>query len=390
MSRAQPGGTTSQRPPVGFDVDDPLLARAAWSRLAEPGDARATALVDAVGPCDALRAVLAARQGTERWQARLPDLDPVRDLRTLTRLGGRLLVPGSCGWPVALEDLADRRPFCLWARGPLDVAGCGRAVAVVGARASTPYGEHVAAELAAGLSERGFTVVSGGAYGIDGAAHRAALAVQGSTVAVLAGGVDRLYPPGNERLLGRLVECGALVSEVPPGSAPTRWRFLKRNRLIAALARVTVVVEAAWRSGAISTAGEADRLLRPVAAVPGPVTSAASAGCHRLLREHGAVCVTDAGEVAELAGTAGEHLADGRAAPVAEHDELDPDDLRVLESLPLRRGVAMDRLGRTAGLEPAAVQAGLGRLSLLGLAVQEGPGWRRAPRTGPRRAAGGA
>ncbi|MDF2576486.1 MAG: dprA, partial [Agromyces sp.] len=167
----------------------------------------------------------------------------------------------------------------------------GRSIALVGARAATGYGEHVTMEASAGLVDRGFAIVSGGAYGIDGMAHRAALASRGVTVAFLAGGVDRFYPLGHEALLARIADTGAVVSELPCGSAPTKWRFLQRNRLIAAAADATVVLEAGMRSGSLNTAGHAAALGRPLGAVPGPVTSPASAGCHRLLREFDAVCV---------------------------------------------------------------------------------------------------
>ena len=146
-------------------------------------------------------------------------------------------------------------------------------------------------ESSAGLVDRGFTIVSGAAYGIDGMAHRAALASGGTTVAFLAGGVDRFYPLGHEALLGRIAEQGAVVAELPCGSAPTKWRFLQRNRLIAAATEATIVLEAGMRSGSLNTAGHAAALGRPLGAVPGPVTSPASAGCHRLLREYDAVCV---------------------------------------------------------------------------------------------------
>jgi len=155
-------------------------------------------------------------------------------------------------------------------------------------------------EITAGLVERGHTIVSGAAYGIDGMAHRAALASAGRTVAYLAGGVDRFYPSGHDALLTRIVETGAVVSELPCGSAPTKWRFLMRNRLIAASTKATLVVEAGWRSGSLNIAGRAVALGRPLGAVPGPVTSAASAGCHRLVRECGAIVVTNADEAAEL------------------------------------------------------------------------------------------
>ena len=155
-------------------------------------------------------------------------------------------------------------------------------------------------EITAGLVERGHTIVSGAAYGIDGMAHRAALASAGRTVAYLAGGVDRFYPSGHDALLTRIVETGAVVSELPCGSAPTKWRFLMRNRLIAASTKATLVVEAGWRSGSLNVAGYATSLNRPVGAVPGPVTTAASAGCHRLMREFGATVITSADEAAAL------------------------------------------------------------------------------------------
>ncbi|WP_432485433.1 DNA-processing protein DprA [Kineococcus esterisolvens] len=366
-------------------LDDERLARAAWSRLAEPGDAAAAALVAEVGAVLALEAVVTGR-GPRRWQTRLEDTDPAADLAHARAVGGRLVVPGDDEWPTGVDALAhpagtDRpmgAPLALWVRGTAHLAeAVRRGAAVVGSRASTAYGEHVTSEIAAGLAERGFGVVSGGAFGIDAAAHRAALAVDGTSVAVLAGGVDRVYPAGNAALLGRLARQGALVSEVPCGASPTRWRFLERNRLIAAATLGTVVVEAAWRSGALSTADRAERLLRPVGAVPGPVTSAASAGCHRLLRERGAVCVTTADEAAELLAPVG--AAPVPAPPDVERrpfDGLGPEELRVAESLPRRSAWATERVARAAGLEAATVHAVLGRLELAGTAVREGSGWR--------------
>jgi DNA processing protein len=225
--------------------------------------------------------------------------------------------------------------------------------------------------------------VSGGAYGIDAAAHRGAVARGGRTVVILAGGVDRAYPAGNARLLDAVVEAGgALLSEVPPGSVPTRSRFLARNRLIAAAGRATVVVEAAWRSGAMSTAHHAARLLRPVGAVPGPVTSSASAGCHRLLREGVAVCVTDVTEVRELAGVIGWGVAAGAAAERAADDRatrpqdaLDPLSRRVLDALSRRAPAELDRVASLAGVTVAEARGAMGLLELTGWAVRRGTGW---------------
>nr|WP_315095959.1 DNA-processing protein DprA [uncultured Cellulomonas sp.] len=386
-----------------------MVARATWSALVEPGDAVAGVLVDLLGAGPALGWVRSAvRDGpdleqverlhgplvdadrrrlgrsVERWAARLPDCDPGRDLERLDRIGGTLLVPGDQRWPTALDDLGAEAPFCLWVRGAADLgAALERSAAVVGSRAATSYGERVAFDLADGLSSAGVRVVSGGAYGIDAAAHRGAVARDGRTVVVLAGGVDRAYPAGNARLLEAVVGAGgALVSEVPTGSLPTKSRFLQRNRLIAAAGRATVVVEAAWRSGAMSTAHHAARLLRPVGAVPGPVTSMASAGCHRLLREGVAVCVTDAAEVRELAGLIGVELTAGvdadRSADLRSarpQDGLDPVVRRVLDALPRRVPAALDRVASMAGVSVTEARGALGLLELDGWAEQRGAGW---------------
>jgi DNA processing protein len=359
-----------------FDVTDDRMVRIAWSRLAEPGDRRLARLVDQVGPVLALRALLTRDvPWMAHYRARLDDLDPEQDLSYIRRVGGRVVVPGEAQWPEQLAQLS-APPFCLWVRGRLGLdLVTSRSVAVVGARAATTYGEHVTGEIAFGAAARGFVVVSGLAYGIDAAAHRAGLA-GGLSLAVVAGGVDRAYPQGNERLMATLCEDGAVVSEVPPGSAPTRSRFLQRNRVIAALTSGTVVVEAARRSGALNTARTAAGLGRPVGAVPGPVTASSSAGCHALIRDGRAVLVTDAGEVAELIGRMGDDLAPVGEADHRPLDGLDPVTLRVLDALPVRSGRPLDRICATAGLEPATVQAALGRLALLGLADRDGPGWR--------------
>jgi DNA processing protein len=394
------------------------VARAAWSRLVEPGDRLAVRVVTELGAASALdllqedpgrlvavlrggrlrggdtpdpatstgtstgvdeREARGAEAAVARWRVRLPDLDPGRDLATVARFGGRLVIPGDPQWPTDLDLLESRAPLALWVRGPVDLAAaCRRSVALVGARACTGYGEHTVRELSAGVADRRICVVSGAAYGIDAMAHRGALAVDGVTVAFLACGVDRPYPRGNERLIERIAVTGAVVSEVAPGSSPTRWRFVQRNRLIAAATQATVVVEAAWRSGAMITAGLAADLGRQVAAVPGPVTSPMSAGCHRLLRE-GATCVTDAAEVAELMGDLGEQLALVPDVPASVHDGLGALELRVLDALPLRSAVPLAAVARTAGLETAAVTAALGRLELRGVALSGGGLWRRAP-----------
>jgi DNA processing protein len=300
----------------------------------------------------------------------------------MQRLGGRLIIPTDDLWPRQLADLGLQEPLCLWWRGvEQELPPAARSIALVGSRDSTSYGASVTGDLAYSLAQRGFTIVSGGAYGIDAHAHRAALA--GSTggvptIAVMAGGVDRFYPAGNEDLLRTVANHGAVLAEVPPGSAPTRYRFLQRNRLIAALASVTVVVEARWRSGALNTAHHAESLGRAVGAVPGSIHSANSAGCHRLLREGGAVCVTDAGEIAELASPSGDAMPPDKAVRSQAHDGLTLEDLILLDALPLRTTTSVEKLAMVAGLGPDSVRAGLGRLGLLGLAESRHGGWKRS------------
>ena len=221
---------------------------------------------------------------------------------TVERLGIHVLIDSDTPWPQGLNDLGEHRPLALYVLGnPWRLTDNG--VSIVGSRAATGYGEHVTMEMTSALADRGYTIVSGGAYGIDGMAHRAALAGGSATIAYLAGGVDRLYPVGHETMLRRVMEQGAVVSELPPGSAPTKWRFLQRNRLVAAHTDGTVVVEAGVRSGSLNTAGHAKALGRHVMAVPGAITSPASAGCHRLIREEGATLVTTADDVIAVLGS---------------------------------------------------------------------------------------
>ena len=405
-------------PPGAPPPDDPdrardALARAAWTGIAEPGDRAATLLVNGLGAWPALAAVhagatpaglLAALSETaedalalpeREWAAALarwaPRLDPSaaeRHLRQAAMVGAHLLTPSSPLWPAGVDDLGEHAPIALWLRGiPSALQASTRSIALVGARAATGYGEHVAVEASAGLVDRGFAIVSGAAYGIDGTAHRAALASGGTTVAILAGGVDRFYPSGHDALLARITREGAVVSELPCGSAPTRWRFLQRNRLIAAWSGATVVLEAGWRSGSLNTAGHAAALGRPLGAVPGPVTSVSSAGCHRLLREYDAVCVTNADEMAELASglrtgagvdggaatragaATGDRAADDRTRGMSSEDR------RVLDALSRRAARNESEVARRSGLSVAAVQSALGVLALEGRVAERAGGW---------------
>jgi DNA processing protein len=372
------------------------FALATWTGIAEPGDRIAGMMVGALGGARALQALVDRvsidelfsviretgeqsvtkkdlEAATDRWEPRLKSSVAITALRQAVRFSVRLRVAGDESWPLSFDGLGPYGPLALWVRGSDDtMATLDRSIALVGARAATAYGEHVTIEASAGLVDRGYTIVSGAAYGIDGMAHRSALASSGQTVAFLAGGVDRFYPSGHDTLLTRIVAQGAVASELPCGSPPTKWRFLQRNRLIAAASRATVVLEAGSRSGSLNTAGHAATLGRPIGAVPGPVTSAASAGCHRLIREFDAILVTSAQEMAELAplGSLLDHR--GGTGDSAERT-------RVIDALSPRTPRHADDLAARAGLSVATVQAVLGILELEGRATEKDRGWLTTP-----------
>lgn len=214
----------------------------------------------------------------------------------IERAGGLFISPESKDWPVQLNDLV-APPIGLIVTSTFT---CQNSIAIVGTRNPTPYGARIASEFAAGFADRQWQVISGGAYGIDSCAHRGALAAEGETFAVLASGISVNYPAGNERLFSEIRESGALISEVMPSVKARPERFLTRNRIIAALTQATIVVEAAFRSGSLRTAREAAALYRTVAAIPGPITSPTSDGCHRLIQERCAEIVTSVSDVMEL------------------------------------------------------------------------------------------
>lgn len=394
------------------------FARATWTGIAEPGDRDAGRLIGLLGAESALAALAATpvpvgdsvdvrvlqaaiesvsdersfgvelrghvlEDAVRRWRPRVSSATSLLALRQAARFGASLLVPDDPDWPEGVEGLGEHAPLALWARGDRGMLGrLDRSIAIVGARAATGYGEHVTVEASAGLVDRGFTIVSGAAYGIDGIAHRAALASSGSTVAFLAGGVDRFYPAGHEALLTRIVERGVVVSEVPCGTAPTKWRFLQRNRLIAAASCATVIVEAGWRSGSLNTASHAAQLGRPIGAVPGPVTSAASAGCHRLLRDLTAVCVTGPEDMAELVMPDPELFPPQRPESAPRPPAPRPPDptgtrTRLLDALSERSGRSVQTLAKSSGLAPDRIRAELGMLELEGLVHERPTGWQK-------------
>jgi len=312
-----------------------------------------------------------------RWAGRLGEAPAEADLDTWRRAGIRLACPGDPEWPGQLDVLGDARPWGLWVRGSGDLRyACLRSVSVVGTRSVSAYGSHVCTEMAATLAEQGWTVVSGGAFGIDGCAHRMAIMAGGVTVAVLACGVDRDYPPGHHGLFRDVRVRGVTVSEWPPGRRPTRPGFLVRNRVIAALSRGTVVVEAARRSGALSTARHACDQGRPLMAVPGPVTSPLSAGCHDIIRDWGAVCVTGAQDVITQLSFSVDEKAGQPRGPVLPHDALDPVSRSVLEAAPARTGWGPARIAVAAGVDFDTVMRCLGQLAAGGFVERCRQGWR--------------
>lgn len=362
-----------------------VLAHIAWSRLAEPSDAIAGALLHSVGAVRSLEMVLSstspkniietvakvdvsltrkqAADALARWMPRLNRSETERDIQRALDAGLTVVLPDDDYWPTQLNDLHMHRPIMLWVRGSTESLSQ-TSMAVVGARAATGYGSHVTAELVSQVAVAGVTIVSGAAYGIDAVAHRSAVAHQRPTVAVLAGGADRAYPQAHDALLQKVAEIGAVCSEMIPGSTPTKWRFLMRNRIIAALTHATIVTEAGTKSGSINTAGHASQLGRPLGAVPGPITSAASAGCHRLIREYSAELITSAGEALQLLrySEGAETLFDADL-----NQRLGSWERRVLDALPLVGSRHSETIAEMSGLTHEQTRGILAELELVGL-----------------------
>jgi len=402
--------------PVGDTLAEDSYARAALTYLAEPADRWLGGLITVHGATRTLEGIRAGRlpdtagvtgaaagprfprrtleQGIQRWRARLAELPTPDEVIAFRTSGIRLVCPGDPEWPEQLADLGDEQPYALWLRGSADLRfNCLRSVAMVGSRAATAYGSYVAAEFAASVAARGWAVISGGAFGVDASAHRGALGADGVTVAVLACGVDVPYPVGHAELLEAVAAQGVIVSEWPPGRTVSRLRFLVRNRVIAALATGTLVVEAGERSGAVNTARHARDLGRRLMAVPGPVTSDQSAGCHRIIRDWQGTLVTTAAEVIEHLSPVGAApleptptptpalavVGTGRRRRVRPPLDLDAMDLRttqVLDALPARGGMAATRIAQRAGLDTTAVVRCLAALAASGFIERCADGWR--------------
>ena len=368
------------------------FARVVWAHIAEPGDTVAVRCIDVFGAATALAHLVAGtnpstmsadlqtegnefdgvlgarslRTAFERWAPRLDRDAVLQSLRRAEATDMQLLLPGDVEWPEQVDDLQEHRPLTLWVRG--HAAMLRRpSLAIVGSRACSAYGQQVTADIAEAAVQKNLIVVSGAAYGIDGAAHRAALACEGGTIAVLAGGVDRFYPREHTQLLQTIVQRGAVIAETPPGTAPTRWRFLQRNRIIAALSRATVITEAGHRSGSLNTAGHAAHLGRELAAVPGPITSAGSQGCFRIIREYGAHMFVRPSDIDFLVGWSTDEQVEGEVRELSIHQ-------RTVDALPLRGSRPIPDIVKLAGLTPDEVLLSLVELELLGEVERIGDG----------------
>jgi len=393
-----------------------LCARLIWTQLVEPGDVLAGQLIAELGAAQALRLLrvgnqspqerlwrelalrdssLAAegqeaktiaviRDSAERWLQRDNNAKLLRDLKAWRQLGGWVLGPSSALWPETLHDLGFAAPICLWGRGSAEtLERVTRSVAIVGSRNTTTYGSWITRELATRLAEDGFCIVSGGAYGIDAFAHEALIALAESqletprdavsyparsTIAVMAGGADRLYPIGNTKLLTQVMNHGCVISELPPGNAPTKWRFLQRNRLIAALGQSVVVVEMAYRSGALNTVHHALEIGRRVIAVPGSILSPTSQGCNQVIQEGKAESASSFDQLLQL--------AKGEAAEIENSLRLTSTQNRVLDAVSNQLKL-VSTISQLSGTSPIEAQGALAELELLGFVCRQNGKWRR-------------
>ena len=360
--------------------------------IAEPGDLNLQEAMARHGAADVLGACvdgvpLDDEYPKAAWTQSAGQLDRLAStaLEEAARYDMRWVEPGGAEWPAQLDGLDTAEPvngvggapLGLWVRGPLRLdEATERSVAIVGARAATTYGNQVAGDIAAEVAVEGWTAVSGGAFGIDVAAHRGALAVRKPTVAVLACGADVVYPRAHANILARIADTGLLVSEQPPGQTPMRGRFLTRNRIIAGLSRGTVVVEAARRSGALNTLNWAQRCGRVAMGVPGPVTSRASVGVHHAVRAGGAVLVTRSQEVLEAIESVGTVDATLPWVPPAGTDRLSVSALRIFEQVPAGASASSVEIAGRVPCRPEEVRLAMAALADTGFVVQDGDTWR--------------
>ena len=382
------------------ESDVETFADITWSLISEPGDGIAGMLISRLGSANALELVinrssvakareLASELGVDmqdleafgqfdqqfkdslsRWLPRLSQKAVAEATDAMRVRGGQVVTVRDSEWPQQLHDLEFNAPKLLWLLGNREtLESSQRSVAIVGSRASTSYGEYVVGELVSTANQIFHAVISGGAYGIDAAAHRNALALSVPTVSVLAGGLDSLYPKGNKTLLNRVRQQGALISEVAPGIAPTKWRFLQRNRIIAALAQATVVVEAGSRSGARNTANHAIELGRPLGAIPGSIMQPASAGCNELIQSGKAMLLQKPDDLKMLLGIQ-------EAVPLFELEGLGGYELRALDAIGFHK-TSFEEIQLNSGLAGFELATALGSLELQGLITRVHAAWQR-------------
>jgi DNA processing protein len=377
-------------------IDEKLKAAAIWSLLCEPGDSMSGMLRRILGveeslyeirraksakdlipllPKDNFRApqfISTLEDSLECWKRRLSIVNIDKSIDTLSGLNGTLLSAESPLWPTGLLDLGDSAPAVLWVLGKSNTLQNQKTLSIVGSRIASSYGMEVTKDLVKTALARDFVIVSGGALGIDASAHKNALFFGGKTIAIMAGGLDRLYPAKNLDLFQEIQQSGVVISEMPPGTAPARWRFLQRNRLIAAIGQATVVVEAGFRSGSINTAGHANELDRPVGAIPGPINSTRSAGCHRLIKERRAELISTPSDFEELLGI--------RSKEVANDFQLSGLQTRAIDSFgSFEQGA--ERVAQVSGMTLNEATFTLDSLSRLGLVVQTSNGWVKTSNT---------
>jgi DNA processing protein len=377
-------------------IDEKLKAAAIWSLLCEPGDSMAGMLRRILGveeslyeirraksakdllpllPADSFRApqfISTLDDSLECWKRRLAIVNVDKAIETISTLNGTLLSAESPLWPKGLIDLGDSAPAVLWVLGKSNILQSQKTLSIVGSRIASSYGLEVTRDLVRTAVSKDFVIVSGGALGIDAGAHKNALSLGGRTIAIMAGGLDRLYPAKNQDLFREIQQAGAVISEMPPGTAPARWRFLQRNRLIAAIGEATVVVEAGFRSGSINTAGHANELDKPVGAIPGPINSTRSAGCHRLIKERRAELISTPSDLEELLGI--------RSKEVSNEPQLSGLQTRALDSFgSFEQGV--ERVAQISGMTLNETGFALKSLSRLGLVMQTSNGWVKTSNT---------
>jgi DNA processing protein len=309
----------------------------------------------------------------ECWRRRLRTVRVEQSIEKIDSLSGSIITPESHLWPRGLSDLGDSAPAVIWCLGDFGVFENTRTVSIVGARIASTYGLSVTRDLVAAAVSKNYVVVSGGALGIDATAHASAIEARGKTIALMAGGLDRLYPARNSELFEAIKLQGLLISELPPGSAPARWRFLQRNRLIAAIGQATVVVEAGFRSGSINTAGHANELDRPVGAVPGPINSTRSEGCHQLIKDRRAELISTPSDLFDLLALSSEY---GNAIDFG----LTGDQTRVLDSCG-QFGESVESIALKAGMTINQTKVTIEELKRSMLMSQTSNGWIKTSNT---------